>query len=407
MAFTSCTKSNIVDLPENLDTPIKFDVYNARTPLTKASEINSANVRVDGIHVTAFTHSERTETTEVDGQDVTTTTNTTVYATDHPYLDVDVLDANGNAANTNASWQSYKNGSLIKGYWPATGSLDFVAWGLNANKTVTEARENPEVAAQYNLVEFDGTYKFTKFTYKVPLLVENQQDLVVSDLVPDYSYTSTNQGKISFQLEHILTRIGFKLQTLFTLSEGSSTPDVDVTISKIILHGTFVNEGTVDLTGNAAIVPSEDEDNVTTQYSLFSANQSFVTQASSSIVQIYGNTSTTSPFEPDPEGCYMMIMPGTVKALEGVKDTFDVDKDGVTDEDTPPYIEIEYQLEGTTSPTIARMALESNGANYNFAAGNAYEFIFQVSVDAIVFEGVVENWNELKNYDLNNNIPLP
>lgn len=353
-----CTKSNLVDVPEAQKTPITFDVYNGRTPVTKATEITTETIKTDGFYAAAFMHSETSTTPEGATEPVVIVN--TDYTDDYMSSDV----------NYNNGWTT-----AIKAYWPAAGSLDFVAYGLNANKTVKETRG--EITNDFPTIVFDETNKYTKFTYTVPAAVADQEDLVVSPCMPAVTMNTggATNGTITFNMKHVLSRVGFKVQTV-----GSGAT---VRITGITLHGGFVNEGTVDLTSTTpSITPSTDATKITESYSLFTTGQEFSTNEGNTTVDIYDTTDDAATNAEDDR--YMMIMPGEVQSLNGTK----------------PYIEVKYQLTGQSTVQTAHLTLpdvENEGStttNWIFEAGKAYEFIFTVSISAIEFEGVVENWNE-------------
>lgn len=365
LVAVGCTKSNIVDVPEAQKTPITFDVYNGRTPETKATEITTETIKTDGFYVAAFVHNESVSGT---GEDQVVT-NTTNYTDDYMSSDVEF----------ETTWTTD-----VKAYWPAAGSLDFVAYGLNANKIVNETRE--EILGDYPTIVFDENYPFTKFTYTVPQKAADQEDLVVSPCMAKVTSETNGAtgGTITFTMKHLLSRVGFKLHTI---GEGAQ-----VIIHNITLHGGFVNEGTVDLTSNpASITPSTNDAKITSSYSLFAnSNQKFTTDAGNETIAIYDNSqitpdSTNEQIAAASANRYMMIMPGQVKDLAN---------------NVKPYIEVEYELTGT-GLQIAKLPLVKDNANWTFNAGYAYEFIFTVSVSAIEFEGVVENWVEYGDIPVN------
>lgn len=375
-----CTKSSLVDVPESQKTPITFEPYSGKAPVTKATEVNNNTIRKainngGGFHVTGFLH---TETTSGEG-DAATVTNTTDY--NKTYMSSDVYDSTV-GEGTAASWVTD-----VISYWPASGSLDFVAYGLNTDKTLSDGSQ---------MMNFNGSK--TSFTFKVPGSVAEQEDLVVSDFMSKKVLPSSGNadgvdqsGTVTFTLKHLLSRVGFKVQTLYTTE---SAPDVTITITDITLHGGFVNEGEVYL-GAASVAIAPDATKTTTSYTFFEEGEYFETAATKEPVQIYANgTTATLPdgqtFSPKTTDCYMMLMPGTVK-------------DNATAIDqtigTNPYVEITYQLSGA-GPQTKRLALpdipgasEGVTTNWTFAANKAYEFLFTVSVESIDFSAEVTDWD--------------
>lgn len=347
-----CTKSNIVDVPEEQKTPIAFDTYNGRIPVTRAVEITQDNIesiQVTGFHVPTGGSADYTKT----------------------YMNPTVT-----REKSGETWGSWGYSPLS--YWPASGTLEFVAYGSNTPRV--------EAAAAGKLVAVDGSY--ANFTYTVPTTVAAQEDLIAAG---NDSYQGTTT--VTFKMKHLLSRVGFKLQTV-----GSGT---SVTISEVSLNGKFVNNGTVNLATGTAITPKAGADltaaDYTTSYSLFAAGESFgITKQESAAdgtpifarytVDGAGGSTTNT----DNSDRYMMIMPGAV-----------VDNDQPVDNEirTKPYIQVKYSL-GSGSEQIQKLPLvDKDGKNWNFAAGTAYEFIFKVSVSAIEFTGEVVDWDEDINED--------
>ena len=100
----ACTKSDVVDIPVSQKTPIIFDTYNGRVPVTKAIEITKDNI--SSIQVTGFQVAE----------------GATAAASYAAYYMNPVVTR----TKTNNSWGNWGYESLM--YWPATGSLEFVAY---------------------------------------------------------------------------------------------------------------------------------------------------------------------------------------------------------------------------------------------------------------------------------------
>lgn len=331
-----CTKSNIVDVPAEQKTPIAFDTYNGRVPVTRAVEITKDNI--EKIYVTGFQEKDK-------------------------------------AAAYGSYYMNPENGLVKSGdkwtydplsYWPVSGTLEFVAYGSNTPRV--------EVAEEGKLVAVDGS--FANFTYTVPEATAAQQDLIAGYVGP----TSATSDKVTFTMKHLLSRVGFKLQTV-----GSGT---SVTISEVSLHGKFVNNGTVNLATGTAITPKAadlTDADYTTSYSLFAAGESF------GITKEESATDGTPIFASGKSEAdrYMMIMPGTV-----------ADNEQAVDEEigTTPYIQVTYKL-GDGAPQTKKLPLVDGDANWNFAAGTAYEFIFKVSISAIEFTGEVVDWDEDINGD--------
>ena len=317
-----CTKSNLVEGPQSMETPIEFETYNGRTPLTKASEITNTSIQADGFHVTAF-------------YDV----NNSVY------MDRDV------------TWSGNAWTYSPKAYWPSTGDLDFVAYGLNAASYITPAEDH------------------LTFTYTVPDIVANQEDLVASKF--GNSSKNADNSTVTIQMQHLLSKIGFQVKTIYT----GNAPDAQVTIKNITLKGDFNKTGSVNLKPaedeTFKITPTADSEKAAS-YALFTDGESFTAGASADAQPIYCN----SVSNPDESSRYMMIMPGNI----GQK----------------PTIEVEYKLTGQDDFQKAVIELKKPGASegttvpWTLEAGTAYEFIFTVSISSIDFTGEVVKWDELE-----------
>lgn len=346
-AAISCTKSNLVEVPQSQETPITFEVYNGKAPMTKATSIIGATGSPDngqslaeagGFHVAAFKRPTAT---------------TTDYTS--AYFSKDMI------WSTNA-WTATDNYVV---FWPGDATLDFVAFGKNAAKTVNEKRD--DVTSDYQTIEFDTTNPLTQFTYTVPAAVADQEDLVVSPMITK-KLSETNGGAIQLEMKHVLSRIGFKVNV-----SGSA----EVVIKEITLNGAFSTSGTVDLTSTEPkIVQQKDaQGNVIKtpiSYSLLPGNDVSFTATANETQQIHSGTA---------ENCYMMIIPVEVGDFTTSK---------------KPYIRIEYTLGGVDGSKDIPLTKDNtpDGDNMEFEAGKAYEYIFTISAAKIDFTGSVMNWDE-------------
>ena len=217
-----CTKSNIVDVPEGQKTPITFDTYNGKIPVSKATEITQSNI--GKIYVTGFQAEDKA------------VGYTSFY-----------MNPESGLVKSGDNW-TYSPLS----YWPANGTLEFVAYGDNTPRI--------KDGTPGSLVPVNDSYAV--FDYTVPTAAASQKDLIAAHVAPTES-TAT----VVFEMKHLLSRIGFKLETV-----GSGTA---VIIKNVILHGTYNTTARVDLTNEG------DEDDpfltvladspTTTSYSLFTS----------------------------------------------------------------------------------------------------------------------------------------
>lgn len=355
-AAISCTKSNLVEVPQSQETPITFEVYNGKAPMTKATSIIGATgtptlpgvslADAGGFHVTAFKRPTAT---------------TTDYSS--AYFNKDMI------WSTNA-WTAEDNYDV---FWPGDATLDFLAFGNNVSgKTVTSNGVTP--ADLISPINPATDRSFTQFTYNVPDNVAEQEDLVVSGMVTK-KLSETNGGAIQLEMKHVLSRIGFKVKV-----NGSA----EVVIKEITLNGAFSTSGTVDLTATTpAIAPLENDQEEVVKtpmsYSLLPGNNVSFTAIANETKQIHSGTA---------ENCYMMVIPGTV---------------GDFATDTKPYIRIEYTLGGVDGYKNIPLTKNNNpdGDNMEFEAGKAYEYIFTISAAKIDFTGSVVDWDEPITNELN------
>jgi hypothetical protein len=315
--------------------------------------------------------------------------------------------------NKDVNFASDKWGYEGAAYWPESGTLSFVAYGLNVNGSADPIFVPKNV----------GNY--TEFTYTVPNEVANQKDLLISDLIKGKSID--DNGPVQVTLKHVLSKVGFKVATNNDAPATPSATDVKVTIKNITLNGVFKKSGDVNLTATtAAITPGSETIN---KYSLFDSEYSkgatgtdysgFITNdtGANNPVTIYRNTTFNGdtqeikynnktinvPARTDDVDAdrFMMIMPGIVGDLQ-TQDVYDIDGDGnKTEETTTPYIEVIYQLTDAEEQIARVPLLKDNGAtanprytNWDFVAGTAYEFVFKVSTTAVGFSVIVDTWKD-------------
>lgn len=366
-----CTKSNLVELPETLETPISFEPYAGKTPTTKASVMTGAILETynkeatPAFHVTAFIPNEYSK----------------------PYMDKDVWcltpSSTEEATTTPATWK-YSG----MAYWPES-ELEFVAYGLNADKELP-------AGSQTSTIEFTNG-SLTEFTYAVSDLVSDQEDLIVAD----YQQRASQEGKaVNLQFQHLLSKVGFSLQT-------NQQNDVTVTIKKVELKGNFFKTGTVNMltSGDQLKVATTEGNATSTSYSLFgelgtdNSIKSYNPDATESAeylcfqgasvgpdtsTPIYAShTLTTTVAEgvktenitaiddADANNRYMMLIPCT-PGTTGSKATIDVI----------------YQLTDAEEQK-AKVELPEN---FVFEKGKGYEFVLKVSTMAVSFQVEVIDW---------------
>lgn len=348
----SCTKSNLLAVPEDQKTPITFETYNGRTPVTKATEVTQTTFESSTDQAPAF----RVIALLEDG---------TGYM-DEPVWYVPAVADNTETEDIVEASAAYWDYEGLT-YWPSNGgSLTFMAYGLN----VPEAN-----------ISLSSDLK--TLTYTVPEAASSQADLVVA--APGTKTASTS-GVVDLEFKHVLSRIGFQLKL-----DGEGTT---VKINNITLHGVFANQGTVAMNTTASITAGS---STTSSYSLFADGEEPFEAAETEDAQpIYTGDDVNDRF--------MMIIPGRSGYMTtgGEKDEKDMDGDDDKEEAIIPYIEVNYDL-GSETGIIAKLPLLRDISTaespdtweiWNFEAGMAYEFIFEISISKIEFKGEIEPWDE-------------
>ena len=221
---TGCTKSNLVAVPEDQKTPIAFETYNGRTPVTKATQVTQSTFEASNEDAAAF----RAIALLADG---------TGYM-DEAVWYVPAVTDDPETEETETAVAAYWDYEGVT-YWPSDGSsLTFMAYGLN-------------VPEDNILLSSD----LTTLTYTVPEDASSQSDLVVAVPVTE---TASTSGVVDLEFKHVLSRIGFQLKL-----DGEGTT---VKINNITLHGVFANQGTVAMNTAASITAGS---STTSSYSLF------------------------------------------------------------------------------------------------------------------------------------------
>ena len=383
-----CTKSGILESPQTYESPISFEPYTGKAPVTKATIENNTTI-TSGFRVIGFV-----ETTADNDFDVA-----------NPYLRKFVRfgDHDGDKATaetpTPDTW--FYSGAM---YWPEGKELTFVAYGLNVNGTPAEALKDSKYF-EGDADKVTGDVKFaqdasdyTSYTYTVGATAADHKDLVISPALPnckssdpsgDGPAATTNGDKVvNIRLYHVLSRIGFKLavDNDYVVKDGeSTTPGYSnraITIHNVSLTGNFINNGTFNLTsavsvsGETITYGTVGGDATPTTYSLFSEGQSFMhtpNGAESSAHPIYDNTDDAAENADDDR--YMMIIPG--------------------DPGDDAIVTVSYQIAGGERTSV-NLPLSNDLV---FAAGKAYEFVFTVSNVAVGFDVDVTDWNTDRNAD--------
>lgn len=367
-----CTKSGLIESPQTYETPISFEPYTGKSPVSKAAVENETSLKAGGFHVTGFIEG-------ADGAIVTaaSSTNPTPY-----YLDKDVVW--GTPAGASSETWFYNEAK----YWPEGEKLSFVAYGLNVNT-------GGEGTIFDNIVDASDYKDYAKFTYAVPTEVANQKDLVISPLMVNKDNTS---GTIAVQLYHVLSRVGFKVLPL-------GNAGVNVVIKSVKLKGDFVEGATFDLTEAVSVSDNTvsykktpESASTAVSYDLFgngytkeaesSTNThgfvaTSVASTSASALPIFYNCdfelgTSYKPGDEEPTSGasdtdrFMMIMPQTIENAE---------------------VEVIYHLTDDVERVATIPIGDATSKEFTFAAGKAYEFVFTISTVAVGFNVEVNTWN--------------
>ena len=369
---TGCTKSNLVELPQTFETPIAFEPYAGKAPMTKASVMTADVLKTyqsketSAFHVTAFIPGEYTK----------------------PYMDKNVWYVPETTGETNvpASWK-YDG----KAYWPES-KLQFIAYGLNAQKPLP-------TGASTSTIQFEEG-SFSSFSYTVSDLVSDQEDLIVADSL---ERSSMNGATVNLTFKHLLSKIGFSLQT-------NQENDVMVTIKKVELKGNFYDSGTVNMLAKGddlKVVPTGTAS--LKAYSLFGE----LDEDDNTVVSYDPNATESASYD-----CFQSISCGPEtsvpmyanKTLEltvadGVKDEDINDKTGADENNrymmlipcTPATatIEVIYQLTDADEQK-AKVELP---ADFNFEKGKGYEFVLKISTMSVEFDVTVSDWDDATNIE--------
>ena len=284
-----------------------------------------------------------------------------------------------NNANALGSWDY--PGTV---YWPDANSsrkLAFSAYSLNVKNDIEFKTPNAEG------VTVETPY--SSFTYTVPQSVAEQNDLLVTPLIPNQGISTTGDyTTVGLTFKHVLSRIGF------SLIANRNDDGIEVTIKSVTLNGSFPSKGTVDLHTLAPEIKALTGDEHTS-YSLFESldagrYECCVWTSKIDRQPIYANTVYTpaekgvdaatgeetiiekekyeAKADAVPANRYMMLIPATLGA--------------------DAHILVKYQLTDADEQT-AKISL----ADWKFEAGKSYDFVFKVSTSAIGFYVEVSPWD--------------
>ena len=413
----SCTKSGLLESPQTYETPITFEPYTGKAPITKATEAINETIQTEGFSVLGFTEAANS---------------TTITTTEDPWLDKDVAMVDGAWTYTGAM------------YWQDNAELTFFAYGNNAGSYFAPT---------------SGSTSKIEYTYAVDGNIYNQKDLVISPMMQNckngdangsFDGTSTSSS-VNIQLYHVLSRVGFKLKT-----EG--TTGVDVLIKNVTLKGK--GKSSVDFNLSTAVRLEEGSSTTVVKYANDAIDEveSPVTGDSNLSYSIFNSdyakgkdTNPTAPYEgfittsttsstTTPiaiwKNCVFesgaidvndkddnsanddvvisellnketgAIAEPTADASETIKNEYNTllaAKNGRYLMIAPQtmqnaVVEVVYQLDDATEQ-LATLSLNT----FAFNAGKAYEFVFTVSTTSVGFSVTVDPWTDGadEDFDLN------
>lgn len=224
-------------------------------------------------------------------------------------------------------------------YWPndTSNKLDFLAYGPYGDSNITDVDDHNK-----------------SLTFTVQNTVTEQSDLVVAAPLKSLSSGNDTDGKVKFTFAHMLSRIAFS-------AKKTGADAATVTINKITLKGKFFTSGTVDMSANSPeIAGTGTADEVT--YTFIKGTD--FTNAEAEL-------ESTATDLTNAGGNYLMVIPSGTNAYT------------VTVDYTVSY------SDGSTSVN----SIMSKEYSLDFAAGNAYKFNINVSLNAIEFsEPTVTLW---------------
>lgn len=329
-AVVGCTQSALLESPEIFNQEVSFSPYTGRTPVTKATDIvgKTGLASAGGFQVYCFLDKKNSSplVTYIDDAHVT--------------------------SNDGETWSYNK---LV--YWPdatSQSTLSFVAYSSNA-------------------VNHLSSKSSAGFTFTVPSDIDQQVDLLATAYQEDLKLGGTDvasDGKVTLNFHHLLSRVGFKVQTTTVKS---------VTINALSLGGKMVTSGSLSFTSAkgtaipAIVTSSTKENNVTYSYLTGTetdpATTEVISGANTTAKRIVRNITNAQNQTVASE--YMMIMPQTVAAQGDVT------------------INITYTIGTSPKSKSAKVELP---AGFVFAPGKAYEFILNISTSAIKFTVTEDDW---------------
>ena len=339
MALTAvaigCTQSALLETPDLLGTEVSFSTYTGRTPVTKAQQIaqpdTDGNMPEGAITLAAAGGFNLYGLLTKEG-------NTSVI---------------GGMNNVKVTYDNgWKYGNLV--YWPDASSestMSFVAYSHNA--------------VEKGSID-ENKVSISKIEFTVKENVDDQVDFLATAYQEGCSLNTNTDGNVTLQFQHLLSRIGFKVET---------TTDASVTIKNLSFSGRMFSQGTLNLTlAKGSDVPE------LVGTAKKDQTYKFLEDAS---VEISGAKSSAKRVSRGGSD-FLMILPHTV-----AQGDYHV-------------INVEYKV-GNGKFREAFVELEPG---FDFKQGKAYEFILKISTSAIKFEIDETPWNDPNESDTTDPYPI-
>lgn len=329
--LVGCSKSDVVDAP-NIDTPISFDVYSGKVPVSKATSIDDETdlSTEGGFKVYAYN---------------TTTDDNSTYTPNWGslYFSDSLFSNDGN------TW-TFTSGNTY--YWPQDGSnLLFHAFSNNSIESGTTA-EYTEGAAGAS----------PSLLIKVANEVANQRDILVADVRNTKSTTTTTEtgesdSRVALTFKHVLSRVYFTLNA-----------NREIKVTSVILNGSFIDSKVLNFENSSYSIEEATGAQEVTSYNLLGAGNSFEYSSSNKDTEknIYPSSVTT----PDATNSYMMIHSGTPQSIE---------------------ILYEFLNDETNSKYKAEATFDND---FTFKVGYSYKFALVMESQEIKFKATVDSWKE-------------
>lgn len=199
LVLSGCAGEGVEETSSSSSSEINFDAYLGRNASTRAGVTDIASLKKSGFGVFArYKHTDGTISPLMDNEHVT--------------------------------WKGDCWGYTNTRYWPNKGSVDFYAFAPYL--------ENVKLVNKSESSEANPTYiEFTSSKSNVDLVWDVQKNKTVP--------TPPTDGKVKFQFEHALARLGFDITVNQKLEENGAV----IIVKKVKLYGKTEDEGAFDIKG--------------------------------------------------------------------------------------------------------------------------------------------------------------